>query len=212
MITTQQALGLFAVAVVLTAVPGPSVLFVISRSVTLGRRAGLATVVGNEIGMLVQGSATAVGLGAVVARSIAVYTVIKLVGAGYLCYLGLQAIRGRHRLGAELAAPAVPATGARIVRQGAIVGLSNPKMFLVFAAILPQFVDRRAGDVPLQMFLLCLVCVAIALTTDSVWALVAGTARSWFTRSPRRLELVGGGAGVVMIGLGARLALTGRGD
>jgi threonine/homoserine/homoserine lactone efflux protein len=81
-----------------------------------------------------------------------------------------------------------------------------------FAAVLPQFVDRQAGDVPVQMLLLGATFVAIAGLSDSSWALAAGTARAWFVRSPRRLELAGGTGGLVMIGIGASLAVTGRHD
>lgn len=210
MIALEQVVALFVVAVVLIAVPGPSVLFVVSRGVVLGRRAALATVVGNELGLLVQGTAVAIGLGTIVERSIFAYTAIKLVGAAYLIYLGVQAFRYRRRLVAALDSNVEPAGSRRILIEGLVVGVTNPKGFLIFAAVLPQFVDASGGPAQLQMFLLCLVCVGIALVTDSAWALVAGTARSWFARSPRRLRIVGGGAGLVMIGLGAQLAVTGR--
>jgi threonine/homoserine/homoserine lactone efflux protein len=91
-----------------------------------------------------------------------------------------------------------------------VVGVSNPKAAVFFAAVLPQFVDPSAGRVPLQMLLLGTVFVAIAVVCDSTWAVAAGTARAWIARSPRRLELVGGTGGLVMIGIGASLALTGR--
>lgn len=212
MVTTGQVLALFAVVAVLTAVPGPSVLFVVSRAVALGRRAALVTVAGNETGLLLQGTAVAVGLGAVVERSIEVYTAIKVVGALYLVYLGVQAVRHRRDLAATLRSGSGSGGARRTFGQGLVVGLTNPKGFLIFAAVLPQFTRPEAGHLPAQMFLLCLVCVAVALMTDSAWALVAGTARLWFVRSPRRIELVGGTSGVVMVGLGAHLALTGRRD
>jgi threonine/homoserine/homoserine lactone efflux protein len=212
LITLHQVIALFVVAVVLIAVPGPSVLFVVSRGVTLGRRAALATVVGNELGLLVQGSAVAVGLGVIVERSIAVYTAIKLIGAAYLVYLGVQAFRHRRRLAVGPDLGARPVGSGRIVLDGVVVGITNPKGFLIFAAVLPQFVDADGGPAQLQMFMLSLVCVGIAFVTDSAWALLAGSARRWFVRSPRLLQRLGAGAGIVMIGLGARLALTGRRD
>lgn len=98
------------------------------------------------------------------------------------------------------------------VLDGLVVGVTNPKGLLIFAAVLPQFVDAAAGPAQLQMFLLCLVCVGIAFVTDSAWALLAGTARRWFARSPRLLERLGGGAGIVMIAPGTRMAVTGRRD
>jgi threonine/homoserine/homoserine lactone efflux protein len=211
-IALDQVIALFVVAVVLIAIPGPSVLFVVSRGVAFGRRAAVATVIGNELGLLVQGAAVAIGLGAIVERSIVAFTAVKLIGSAYLIYLGVQAFRHRRRLVAALDPGSEPVSSRRSVLEGLLVGVTNPKGFLIFAAVLPQFVDTTAGPAQLQMFLLGLVCVGIAFVTDSAWALLAGTARSWFARSPRRLQRVGGGAGIVMIGLGVRLAFTGRRD
>jgi threonine/homoserine/homoserine lactone efflux protein len=193
-------------------VPGPNVLFVISRSLMLGRAAGVATAAGGQIGIYVQVAAVAFGVGALVERSVAVFTVIKLAGAGYLVYLGIQGIRNRRRLGAALESEAQRKTVRRIVYDGILVGVSNPKAIIFFLAVLPQFVDRPAGHVPEQMLLLGAIFLAIAVLCDSSWALAAGTARSWLARSPRRLELIGGTGGLVMIGIGASLALTGRKD
>lgn len=211
-VTTQQILAFGAVALILIAVPGPSVLFVVSRGLAMGPGAAVATAVGNEIGLLLQGTAVALGLGAAVAESILVFTVVKLVGAAYLIYLGVQAIRHRRSLGTDPTRAGQAMSALRVVTQGTVVGASNPKGFLILAAVLPQFVDVGAGHVVQQMFALSLVCVTIALVTDSLWGLAAGTARAWFIDSPRRLERVRGGAGVVMVGLGVRLALTGRHD
>jgi threonine/homoserine/homoserine lactone efflux protein len=156
--------------------------------------------------------AVAFGVGALVERSVAVFTVIKLAGAAYLVYLGVQAIRHRGSLRAALDVAAEPRTFGRILRDGIVVGVSNPKAIVFFAAVLPQFVNRSAGHVPVQMLLLGSVFVAIAVVCDSSWALAAGTARAWMARSPRRLEMVGGAGGLAMIGIGASLALTGRKD
>lgn len=216
MVPMERLLGFAALAFPLILVPGPSVLFVISRGVTLGRRAALATVVGNAAGAYVQVVAVAAGLGAVVARSIAVFTVIKLVGAAYLVYLGVQAIRHRHD-----AAEAIASSNAdgesevgvgRLLRDGFAVGVANPKVIVFFAAILPQFVDPARGWVTAQLLVLGLVFVAIALVSDGSWGLLAGTARDWLGRSPRRLRRLHAGGGVVMVGLGVRLLTTGRHD
>src|SRR5260370_21969280 len=95
---------------------------------------------------------------------------------------------------------------------GFLVGVTNPKVIVFFAAMLPQFVDRQAGSVPLQIIVLGAIFAGIALLSDSGWALAAGTARAWLARSPRRLAAPGDTGGLVMIGLGATLALTGRRD
>jgi threonine/homoserine/homoserine lactone efflux protein len=199
----------FAVmAAVLIAIPGPSVLFTVSRALTVGRRGALLTVLGNAGGLYVQVLTVALGVGAVVARSAEVFTALKLVGAAYLAFLGVQAIR--HRRLATDPRPAAVAGTYRVLREGFVVGVTNPKMIVFLAVALPQFVEPSAGRVPLQMLVLGLVVLVIALASDAVWALAAGTAREWFARSPRRVELVRGSGGVSMIGLGAGLALTGR--
>ena len=200
------------ISLALIIVPGPNVLFVISRSLMLGRAAGVRTAVGGQIGVLLQVVGVAFGIGALVERSVALFTVIKLAGAGYLVYLGVQAIRHRRALTAALEPAAAAKSAGRLVRDGIVVGASNPKAIVFFAAVLPQFVTRSAGQVPLQMLLLGAVFVAIAVVCDSTWALAAGSARAWLARSPRRLELVGGTGGLVMICIGAGLALTGRKD
>jgi threonine/homoserine/homoserine lactone efflux protein len=209
---TEHLLAFVLIAVVLILVPGPSVLFVVTRSLTLGPRAGLATVAGNAAGVYVQVVAVALGVGALVQESIHVFTAVKLVGAAYLVYLGVQTFRHRRSLGAALDAPVEPKLVRRILADAFVVGIFNPKVIVFFTAILPQFVDRSSGSVPLQLLSLGAIFCLLALVCDSMWALAAGVARSWLVGSPRRLEAIGGTGGVVMIGLGAGLALSGRKD
>ncbi|MGH8930969.1 MAG: LysE family translocator [Egibacteraceae bacterium] len=212
MLSTGHLVAFTLTALAVIAAPGPSVLFVISRSLVLGRAAGLATVFGNALGVYMQVVAVAFGIGALVQRSVAIFTAIKLVGAVYLMYLGAQAIRHRRSLPGALDAVVEAKTPRRVLQEAFVVGIANPKNIVFFTAILPQFVDRQAGHVPVQMLLLGAVFFAVALISDSVWALVASAARSWLGRSPRRLEAIGGAGGLAMIGIGARLALTGRKD
>lgn len=212
MVSTAHLLAFSATAFVIILVPGPSVLFVFGRALGLGRAAGVATVVGNTTGEYMQVLAVAFGIGALVERSVLAFTILKLAGAAYLLYLGVQAIRQRRSLVAALAAPHQRKSIARITLDGFLVGATNPKTVVFLAAILPQFVDRASGNVPLQILLLGAIFAGIALVCDSTWALAAGTARAWLARSPRRLELLGGTSGLVMIGLGTALALTGRKD
>jgi threonine/homoserine/homoserine lactone efflux protein len=209
---THHLLAFCVTALALIAVPGPSVLFVISRSLTFGRLAGFATVVGNTAGVYVQVIAVAVGIGAIVERSIVVFTTIKLVGAAYLLYLGVQAFRHRHQLVEAFDTPPAPRRIHHLIRDAFIVGIANPKAIVFFAAILPQFVDRSAGHVQLQMLMLGAVFCLIALISDGTWALLAGSARPWLTRKPRRLEMIGGAGGLAMIGIGVKLAFSGRSD
>lgn len=212
MLPTSHLLAFMITAFALIAVPGPSVLFTVSRAIALGRAAGVATVAGNTAGAFVQVVAIAFGIGPLVERSVVLFTVLKLAGAIYLVYLGVQAIRHRKSLTEALGATVERKTTARIVADGFAVGATNPKIIVFFAAMLPQFVDRQSGDVPLQIVMLGALFAGIALLSDSAWALAAGTARAWFARSQRRLSLVGGTGGLIMIGIGASLALTGRKD
>jgi threonine/homoserine/homoserine lactone efflux protein len=211
-IDTSRFAALVATAFAIIVIPGPSVLFVISRGVSLGRRAALATVLGNTAGLGVQVASVAAGLGAVVERSIAVFTVMKVLGAAYLVFLGVRAYRKRRSLAGLLTGEVAAAPVGRIIREGFFVGVTNPKTVILFAAVLPQFVDADRGHVTLQLLALGAVCLVIALLSDSTWGLLAGSARAWLARRPGRLAAVGGTGGLITVALGLRLALTHRHD
>jgi threonine/homoserine/homoserine lactone efflux protein len=212
MVPPDRLLGFAAAAFVLIVIPGPSVLFEISRSIALGRRAGLATVAGNAAGEMVQAVAVAIGIGSIIQRSEPLFTVVKVIGVGYIILLGVRAIRDRRALSSALDAAVAPRSDRRILFEGFVVGATNPKSLVFFAAVLPQFVVVQSGFVAAQLAVLGFVFVLIALLSDSAWVFVAGTARDWFARSPRRLEVVGGAGGLLMIAVGIRLAFTGRED
>jgi threonine/homoserine/homoserine lactone efflux protein len=214
MVPAGHVLAFAAVVTVLIAIPGPSVLFTISRALTVGRRAALLTVVGNELGLCVQLVAVAFGVGAVLQRSAQVITVIKLAGAVYLVFLGVQAIRHRRSMAEALAVRVTPVRPLRAIRDGFVVGVANPKTIVFFVAGLPEFTTTGPGHlpVPAQMLILGALFPVIALVLDSAWAAIAGTARQWLVGSPRRLALIGGTGGLVMIGLGVSIAATGRKD
>jgi threonine/homoserine/homoserine lactone efflux protein len=199
------ALASFALIVI----PGPSILFVIGRSLALGRKAGVLSVVGNALGMLPAVALVSLGVGSIVAESVVVFTVIKLVGAAYLVFLGVQAIRHRNAHTGTAETTKARPSSRRLLGEGFLVGVTNPKTIVFFVAVLPQFVAYGSGGIPVQMAILGLVFFAIALVSDSVWALSAGTARAWFARSPKRLSKLTAGGGVMMIGLGGTIALTG---
>jgi threonine/homoserine/homoserine lactone efflux protein len=206
-------LAAFAVAaLVLIVIPGPSVLFVIGRALSLGRGPAIASVVGNGFGVYVVAVLVAFGLGSLVERSDLAFGAVKAVGAAYLVWLGVQAIRHRHDLAAALATTAAPTSHWRAVRQGFLVGFANPKALIIFGAVLPQFVDRKAGHVPEQMLLMSAVAFGLALISDTIWVLAASGIRGWFARNPRRLAAVGGAGGVAMIVVGVSVATTGRHD
>ncbi|MFQ5522568.1 MAG: LysE family translocator [Acidimicrobiia bacterium] len=197
-----------ALAFVLIVAPGPSVMFVVSRAVALGRRAALMTVIGNAVGVYAQVVLVALGLAVIIERSIVIFTTVKLIGAAYLVWLGLQAIRHRRQLGPALEGGSRARPSRSVLRDGFVVGFANPKSIVFFAAILPQFVD--AGGAPLSLQFLGMIFVVLALLSDSAWGLAAGAARQWFSRSPKRPERLRVGGGLTMIGLGVQLALTGR--
>ncbi len=209
MVPAPNLLTFALAAFLLIAVPGPSVLFVIGRTLALGRKGGLLSVLGNALGELVQVTTVALGVGVVLAQSLLLFSVVKFAGAAYLVYLGIQAIRHRGA-GPAAADPTRPSSTFRVLREGFIVGATNPKSIVFFVAVLPQFVDYSAGAIPLQLGILGALFLLIALISDSAWALAAGTARHWFASSPRRIAALGTTGGVMMIGLGGTLALVGN--
>ncbi|NUR07191.1 MAG: LysE family translocator [Nocardioidaceae bacterium] len=211
MVSLDQLLAFGVAALILIAIPGPSVVFTVSRALAYGRPVALSTVVGNSLGLLVVLVLVAFGLGVVVRESITVFLVLKLTGAAYLVYLGVQAVRHRRAFsvpGRETHEAALPLP--RALRQGFVVGVTNPKAFMIFAAVLPQFLDRTEGHVTTQMLLLGLLAFVIGLVSDSVWAVTASQLRTWFSASPRRGEAMGAVGGLSMVGLGVALAVTGR--
>jgi threonine/homoserine/homoserine lactone efflux protein len=210
-LTPDQVIAFGVAALILIAIPGPSVVFVIGRALAYGRGVALASVVGNSLGLLTIVFLVALGLGVVVEESIVVFQVLKLAGAAYLVYLGVEAVRHRKEFFTQdqSASAGKAMTWRRAIRQGYVVGVSNPKAYMILAAVLPQFVDRAIGHVQLQLLLLGLLAFVIGLVSDSTWALVASQLRQWFVRSPRRGEAVGAVGGASMIGLGVGLALTG---
>lgn len=212
MVSADRLLAFAAMSFLLIVIPGPSVLFVIGRALAQGRRAALTTVVGNTLGAYALVVAVAFGIGAVVERSVLIFTILKLAGAAYLVFLGAKAWRQRGSLQAAVTGVGAAQGVLRTFRDGFAVGVTNPKTIVFFAAVLPQFVDRGQGHVAVQMLVLGLVFNIIAVASDTVWGLTAATARDWFARSPRRLSLVGGLGGLTMIGLGVTVAVTGRKD
>ena len=211
MVPATNLLAFALAALLLIAVPGPSVLFVIGRTLALGRRGGLLSVLGNAAGELLQIAAVALGVGVVLAPIHAAFQrgasslarAISFTSASRPSGTAAEARDGGGAL-------ARPASTVRILREGFIVGATNPKSVVFFVAVLPQFVDYSAGAMPLQLATLGALFLAIALASDSGWALIAGTARRWFASSPRRIAALGTAGGAMMIGLGGTLALAGN--
>lgn len=210
MVAPENLLAFIAASVVLIVIPGPSVLFTIGRALALGRIGGLLSVLGNALGLLPIIGLVAIGVGGIVARSVVLFTIVKVVGALYLVFLGVQAIRHRRRTAETAVSGALPRSHWRQLGEGFIVGVTNPKTIAFFVAVLPQFVDLESGSVPLQMIELGLIFFVIALISDGAWALAAAGARTWFGKSPRRIAALSATGGGMMIGLGGVLLLTGN--
>ncbi|MFE2721497.1 LysE family translocator [Kitasatospora sp. NPDC059327] len=208
MVSTSDLVAFAAMSLVVIAVPGPSVLFVIGRALAHGRRTALATVLGNFLGCYALVPAVALGLGTLVQDSATTLTAVKLAGAAYLVHLGIQALRRRDRLRAAMTVTDEERSDLRTVLDGFLVGVTNPKCLVFLVAVLPQFVNHDADRIPLQMMVLGLVPAVIGLLCDSLWGLGASAARTWFAGSDRRLSLLGGAGGVALICLGITVAAT----
>jgi threonine/homoserine/homoserine lactone efflux protein len=207
MVSPSHLVAFALLAIPLILMPGPAVLFVVGRSLSLGRIGGLLSVVG----AFVAAAVIALGVGSLLQESIVLFTTVKFLGAAYLVYLGVQAIRHRGDRARAVTAGVARRSTRRILAEGFVVGVSNPKTIVFLIAVLPQFVDYSSGNIPAQMIVLGAVFIGIALVSDSTWALAAGAARDWFGRSPRRVEHLGAAGGVMMIGIGATLAFLGHG-
>lgn len=208
--SADTLLAFCVAAFVLIIIPGPSVLFVVGRSLSWGRRAGIASVIGNALGVVPMVFAVAFGVGAIIAQSVVLFTLVKVIGGIYLFYLGIQAIRHRRDDDATEAVAGKASSRWTMLRQGFVVGATNPKSAVFLVAVLPQFVDVHAGPASLQMLLLGAIFLTIAVTSDGLWAVMAGTARNWFASDPGRLARVRGTGGGLMLGLAASLLFAGN--
>ncbi|MBO0812647.1 MAG: LysE family translocator [Microlunatus sp.] len=210
--STSQLLTFALASIVLIEIPGPSLLFALGRALTVGRGDAVLSVLGNALGLLlVQVTAVAVGLGALVAASATAFSIVKLAGAAYVIYLGIQAIRHRADARAKLeqVSGVRQASGLGAVRTGFAVGATNPKTIVFLLAFLPQFIDARAAAAP-QILLLGVLFATMAFGSDSLWVLLASRVKQWFARRPARLDGLGATGGVIMIGLGVYVATSSR--
>jgi threonine/homoserine/homoserine lactone efflux protein len=208
-VPSSGTLALFALAALaLIVVPGPAVLYIVAQSIDRGRLAGVVSALGVAVGGLVHVTAAGVGLSAVLVSSATAFTVVKLVGAAYLIGLGLHALLRRRE-----PAPDGPPAERRLRRsfaQGVVVNVLNPKTALFFLAFLPQFVDRDAGSVGSQILVLGLLFVVLAVLSDALWALAAGTASQHLRGSRRFLAVQRYVSGTVFVGLGTLAAVAKR--
>jgi threonine/homoserine/homoserine lactone efflux protein len=193
-------------ALILLITPGPAVLYIVARSLDQGRVAGFVSVLSIEAGNFVHVLAATLGLSAILVSSALAFSVVKYLGAAYLIYLGV-----RRLFSSETALR--PKTFQRqslwrIFRQGVLVAILNPKTALFFFAFLPQFVDSSQGPVTLQLLTLGCLFVVMAIVTDGLYALLAGTAGQWLKGSRSFLRFERYVVGCVYIGLGLTAGLT----
>lgn len=196
-----------AASLALIAVPGPSVLYIVTRSVEQGRRAGLVSMLGVEAGGLVHVAAATLGLSALLTSSALAFAVVKYAGAAYLIVLGLQALR---RGSSDRPKSPAALSGGRLFRQGLLVNALNPKVAVFFLAFLPQFVEPSRGPVPAQVAVLGLCFIGIAVVSDGVYALAAGGVGERMRRSVALRRCLDRTSGAVYLALGTAGALTGE--
>jgi threonine/homoserine/homoserine lactone efflux protein len=210
MLLDPARLALFVgAALLLLVTPGPAVLYITARSMSQGVRAGLVSVLAVETGNLVQAVAAALGLAALLASSALAFSVVKLLGAGYLVYLGIRKLTSTPD--GAVAGAGAPARRLRAVYlDGVIVAVLNPKTALFFLAFLPQFVDRAAGPPVPQILLLGLLFNIQGTLVNLAVALAASRGTNWLRANERSVCALRRLTGALFLALGARLAVAGN--
>lgn len=197
----------FLAAVVLLLTPGPAVLYIVARSIDQGRRAGLVSVLSIEVGNSMHVLAATLGLSALLASSALTFSAVKYLGAAYLILLGVRKLLSRELVISSAAVQ--PESHRRIFSQGVLVAALNPKTALFFLAFLPQFADSSRGPIAPQMLILGGLFVLMAIVSDSLYALTAGTLGNWLKGTPRFWQAERYAVGSVYVGLGLTAALFG---
>ena len=205
MISISAGVGIALVALGLVLTPGPNMLYLVSRSITQGRAAGLISLLGVAVGFLVYLAAAVAGIVTLFAGVPAAYTALRLAGAVYLLYLAWQAVRpGGVAVFAPKELPADPPR--RLFLMGMVTNLLNPKIAVLYVSLLPQFIDPDRGSVALQSLVLGVIQIAIALTGNCIIVLTAGTLAVFLARRPGWLRAQRYVMGTVLGGLALRLA------
>jgi len=196
-------------AMIIILAPGPSVLFVIARAIAWGRATAVATVAGNVTGAFTLSVVVAVGLGPILQRSEIAFISVQILGGLYLVYLGITAIKHSQIHASDMTNQGdIRPSMWRSMREGFWVGALNPKGMVFFAAILPQFVDREAGNITSQLILMGAIFAFLAFFSDGGWGVLAGTIRNWLATDLKRLVLMRMAGGIVMIILGLLTLLS----
>jgi threonine/homoserine/homoserine lactone efflux protein len=203
----SSSLALFvSAALVLLVVPGPAVMFIVARSLEQGRRAGIYSSLGLFVGGLAHVLAAALGVSAVIAQSAVAFSILKYMGAGYLVFLGIRTLN--QKADPESFGRRTARNGLRLVLEGVVVNALNPKAALFFLAFLPQFVDPSAGPVVPQILTLGAIFLALGLATDTLYALLAGSARGLLSGGGRGTSFRRRVSGASYIGLGLITAFS----
>lgn len=205
---TASLLEFVAAALIVLLTPGPGVLYIVTRSLSQGQRAGLVSVLGLSCGALAHVAAATVGLSAILVASATAFGIVKALGAGYLIYLGIRTMVTRP--GAAQVDVDTERSLYRLFRDGVVVSILNPKIAVFFLAFLPQFVEPSRGPVQQQVLFLGLLYVALALFTDGAYALLAARLRFWMTGALVQGPVPRYATGAVYVGLGVSTALADR--
>ncbi len=207
--TAEVLLRFSLTAFAIIIIPGPSVMFTVARGISLGKRAAILSVLGNNLGAYVSVILVSFGIGPIIQRSQVAFLVVSIFGGSYLIYLGYDTIKNRNQKTTEILTKTDYATSRQIVKQAFVVGVLNPKTLVFFAAVLPQFTDRSQGNVPLQLLFLGLIFWIIAFISDSIWGISAGVARDWLANSPNRISnlTLMGGVVIMILGVGILISL-----
>jgi len=207
MIDSNSLLIFVIASLALLLAPGPAVLYVVARSVDQGRLAGIVSVLGISLGGWVHVVAAAAGLSALLVSSAFAFTVVKYLGAAYLIYLGVTTLMTPTKQVDDT--PIVKMSHAKIFQQGMIVNILNPKTALFFFTFIPQFVDPMRGSVALQIVFLGSLFLIMAVITDGIYAIVAGTLGQWLKTNQRFLAIQKYLSGSIYIFLGVTTAVAG---
>ncbi|MGB2644856.1 MAG: LysE family translocator [Candidatus Acidiferrum sp.] len=205
----SQLLFFLSAALILLAIPGPAVLYIVGRSIGQGRNAGFVSALGIGVGTLIHTAAAAVGLSALLVSSAAAYGIVKYLGASYLVFLGIQRLRNEESLASASDSGAPQATLARVFGQGIVVNLLNPKTALFFFAFVPQFIDPLRGHVALQILSLGVLFACMGTTSDSIWAFFSSRVAGWLRSNPRWMHNERFVSGGILISLGLATAFAG---
>jgi threonine/homoserine/homoserine lactone efflux protein len=208
-ISGGQLVTFLVASLIIIIVPGPSVLFTLARGVAWGRAVAVLTVLGNSLGTLTLSIIVAVGLGPLLSHSKTLTIILQLIGGGYLFWLGTGALRHRQEHARAMTErESQRPSNLRIVRQGYVVGILNPKSLVFFAAVFPHFVNRAKGNVTVQLLILGAIFSVMAFCSDSTWGIIAGTAREWLSGSPTRLVVLRTVGACVMMTLGVIIMVS----